>query len=48
MPIYEYRCSGCGARFELMRPMSRAQEEAHCPTCKRPSRRVPSRFASVA
>lgn len=48
MPVYEYRCSGCGAGFELLRPMSRAQEEASCPKCKCASRRMPSRFASVA
>ena len=34
MPLYEYRCEGCGARFEMMQPLwklfesTRAQCEA--------------------
>ncbi len=31
MPIYEYFCRRCNERFELLRPMSRADEEATCP-----------------
>jgi putative FmdB family regulatory protein len=31
MPIFEYACRGCGARFELL---VRGQEQPHCPTCE--------------
>jgi putative FmdB family regulatory protein len=46
MPIYEYVCSDCKCRFELLRPVSRSGEDAGCPKCKKASKRVPSRFAS--
>jgi putative FmdB family regulatory protein len=31
MPRYEYRCRGCGATFEVNRPMSEAAQPARCP-----------------
>ena len=31
MPRYEYRCRGCGATFEVNRPMSEAGQPARCP-----------------
>jgi putative FmdB family regulatory protein len=31
MPIYEYVCSGCQARFEKL--VRRFGEEVHCPSC---------------
>lgn len=48
MPIYEYVCSDCQCRFELLRPVSKADEDAGCPKCKQTGKRVPSRFASFA
>ena len=48
MPIYEYVCSDCQCRFELLRPVSRADEDVGCPRCKRIGKRVPSRFASFS
>jgi len=33
MPIYEYLCKDCGTRFELIKPMSAADEKASCPKC---------------
>jgi len=48
MPIYEYVCSDCKNRFEQLRPVSRADEDAACPKCKRSCKRVPSKFASFA
>ncbi|MFH1151436.1 MAG: zinc ribbon domain-containing protein [Actinomycetota bacterium] len=30
MPIYEYRCKGCGCRFEKL---VRADEKVRCPEC---------------
>ena len=32
MPLYEYQCDSCGARFELIRKFSDPPLEA-CPTC---------------
>ncbi|MBI4303817.1 MAG: zinc ribbon domain-containing protein [Chloroflexi bacterium] len=48
MPIYEYYCSKCKAKFELMRPLSKAGEAASCPKCHNPAERVMSRFASFS
>ena len=33
MPIYEYACPGCGARFEKL--VRRFGEVVSCPTCAR-------------
>ena len=46
MPIYEYRCTECGADFELMRPMSKANEPAACPKCGAASEKLVSAFGS--
>lgn len=35
MPIYEYTCSDCGARFELIRPMG-DETQPPCSTCQSP------------
>ncbi len=42
MPIYEYECTKCDKKFELMRSMSRADESASCPHCKGEAKRVVS------
>src|SRR3712207_9146579 len=48
MALYEYKCAGCEDRFDLMRPMSDADEPAECPECgSEDSRRVISNFASI-
>lgn len=46
MPLYEYVCSTCRNRFEKLRPMSVATEEASCPDCGSQSPRALSVFAS--
>ncbi len=33
MPIYEYVCPECGARFEKLRRMSQADVPANCAVC---------------
>ncbi|HNS49966.1 MAG TPA: zinc ribbon domain-containing protein [Anaerolineae bacterium] len=33
MPIYEYRCKSCGARFELFVRTMGAMDHAVCPEC---------------
>jgi putative FmdB family regulatory protein len=50
MPFYEYElcrgnCSACGGRFTLRRPLS-APELKKCPACKKPVRKVFSKFSS--
>ena len=45
MPIYEYVCPKCKSKFELLRPMAQADDEALCPECKSKGKRVFSRFA---
>ncbi len=50
MPLYEYElcegdCAVCGGKFTLFRPLS-AKPLTHCPACKKPVRRVWSKFNS--
>jgi putative FmdB family regulatory protein len=45
MPIYEYVCSKCKSKFELLRPMSQASEGVSCPYCHSQAERALSRFA---
>ena len=33
MPLYEYRCSTCGSRFELLRRVGQGSEGVACPEC---------------
>ncbi|MFO8010096.1 MAG: zinc ribbon domain-containing protein [Dehalococcoidia bacterium] len=44
MPIYEYVCSKCGHKFELMRRFSDDDSEIKCPRCGEES---PERSVSV-
>lgn len=48
MPIYEYVCSSCNCRFELRRPFSEATEDASCPECDAPARKLFSSFAALS
>lgn len=45
MPIYEYLCSNCKLKFELIRPMSQSGEGAPCPSCGSSAQRVLSLFS---
>jgi putative FmdB family regulatory protein len=45
MPIYEYFCSECGLKFELLRPLSQADKEALCPQCHKNAERKFSAFS---
>lgn len=38
MPLYEYRCDGCGNKFEQIRPIG--DHITHCPTCGESVQRV--------
>ncbi|MEE9248634.1 MAG: zinc ribbon domain-containing protein [Dehalococcoidia bacterium] len=46
MPLYEYKCPGCGNQFDLLRRMSQADEPVSCPSCNNGAQRVLSVFAS--
>jgi len=48
MPIYEYACPDCESKFELLRPVSQAQEGAACPRCRGAAERILSAFCSVS
>lgn len=39
MPAYDYRCTECDERFEVVRPMGSKSEE-RCPVCEAPAKRV--------
>jgi len=45
MPIYEYICSECDAKFEQIRPLSQSAEAVDCPRCHKAARRKMSTFA---
>ncbi|MGE5489519.1 MAG: FmdB family zinc ribbon protein [bacterium] len=46
MPLYEYHCAECGARFEQLRRMSEADNPLVCPKCK--SERVSRQLSTFA
>jgi putative FmdB family regulatory protein len=49
MPIYEYECTNCGERFELLRSIADSDEEIKCPKCdKKSTKRVVSMFGTVS
>ena len=33
MPLYEYHCTACGSRFELLRRIGQGSEGLDCPSC---------------
>ena len=49
MPIYEYYCQDCKARFDALRPMSQADDPIACSRCHGTNTsRVLSLFAAVS
>lgn len=46
MPLYEYYCPKCVAKYELLRPMSKSDDPASCPSGHRGGTRVLSMFAA--
>jgi putative FmdB family regulatory protein len=45
MPLYEYYCKPCSSQFELLRPISKIDEPATCPSGHVTNNRVISLFA---
>ena len=48
MPIYEYYCPTCRAKFEMFRSISLADAEARCPQCQCVGKKQFSAFASFS
>jgi putative FmdB family regulatory protein len=48
MPLYEYSCSACGEKFEILRKASQAGETVTCSQCGAVASRVLSTFASFS
>jgi len=48
MPVYEYFCPNCESKFELLRPMKCANEDAFCPICNNIGKRLVSVFSSLS
>jgi putative FmdB family regulatory protein len=48
MAIYEYFCPQCRKVFEMMRPMSQADNPVFCSDCKHQGEKLLSVFASTA
>ncbi len=47
MPLYEYRCEGCGEQFEQVQNVNARAEDTVCPHCQaRKATRLLSAFAS--
>lgn len=44
MPLYEYYCSECDLKFDLLRKMSEVGKSAPCPSCHNKADQVPSAF----
>ena len=47
MPVYEYYCSRCNTKFELLRSMARSDEPARCPNGHADATRTLSVFAAI-
>jgi putative FmdB family regulatory protein len=48
MPIYEYRCSDCGVKFEKRMSMSASNSGVGCPDCGGSTKRLVSNFAALS
>ncbi|MDD5082624.1 MAG: zinc ribbon domain-containing protein [Dehalococcoidales bacterium] len=48
MPIYEYVCTDCGLKFEVLRPLTQTNGHTCCPDCGKNAERVFSTFASFS
>jgi len=44
MPIYEYFCPKCKSKFDLLRLISKSDEDGECPECQTKSQRTITAF----
>jgi putative FmdB family regulatory protein len=47
MPIYEYKCDGCGKVTTELRPNSEREEPLECPRCNGSAEVILSTFATT-
>ena len=48
MPVYEYLCKNCKTKFELMRSMGQYEDDADCPRCDGPAKKLLSVFTAFS
>jgi putative FmdB family regulatory protein len=48
MPVYEYLCKNCKSKFELMRSMGQYEDDANCPRCDGPAKKLLSVFTAFS
>ena len=49
MPIYEYECTKCGEKFDLLRNITDSDQEIKCPRCGANSaKRILSLFGTTS
>ena len=46
MPVFEYKCSSCNTKFEILHKSSTNQEEVSCPECN--SKKINKLFSSFS
>jgi putative FmdB family regulatory protein len=46
MPVFEYKCSSCNTKFEVLHKSSVNQEEVSCPECE--SHKITKLFSSFS
>jgi putative FmdB family regulatory protein len=46
MPVFEYKCSSCNTKFEILHKSSTNQEEVSCPECD--SKKINKLFSSFS
>lgn len=46
MPLYEYQCTECGHRFEILQRMGEGADGLTCPRCQQP--RPEKKFSTFA
>jgi len=46
MPLYEYQCTQCGHRFEVLQRMGEGGDGLSCPSCQAP--RPEKKFSTFA
>jgi putative FmdB family regulatory protein len=44
MPLYEYRCTDCGAMTQYLRPVAQRNDPAFCPDCGAVAKRIISKL----